>query len=74
MKCERSVIAEAVERAPARHASGQDAVLTLVEERARLLSAPRRGEVAHTVLVYLYFIGHRAVQQLDVRVEPFLAT
>ena len=74
MQRERAVVAEAIEGAAARHAADECAVFALVEEGARLLAAPWRGEVSHAVFVHLDLIGHGAVEQLDVVAESFLGT
>ncbi len=72
VQCEGAVVAEAIEGASARDAADERAILALVEERARLLSLPRSGEVAHAVLVHFDLVGHLAVQEFDVRGESFL--
>jgi len=69
---ERAVIAEAVEGAPARAFADHQAILALVEKRARFLSRPRSSGVAHAVLVHLDFPRNVPGQELDVGGEGFL--
>ena len=69
---EGAVIAEAVERAAARDAAGEHAVLALVEKRAGLLAVPRRGEIAHAVLDDFDLARHVAREELGRAAESFL--
>jgi len=62
MQRERSVIAEAIQRAPARNGADEMPVLPLIEKRARLLPRPRRGEKPDAVLVDFDFPRHIAVE------------
>ena len=72
MQRERAVIAEAVERASACEFADEHAILALVEKRAGLLAAPRRGEKADAVLVDLDLVGDVAAEQLDADGQLFL--
>ena len=72
MQRERAVIREAVERAAARDAAGEHAILSLVEECAGLLSVPRSGEVAHAVLHDFDLARHIAGEELGGAGESFL--
>src|SRR5688500_5670404 len=62
MQRERSVVAEAVERAPACDRAHEVPVLPLVEKRTGLLARPRRREKSHAILVNLNFAWHISVQ------------
>src|SRR5687767_11437353 len=74
MQRERPVIAEAIERPPARYPAHQRAVLALVEESARLLPVPGRREIAHSILLDFDLARNLAVQRLDVAGEAFAST
>jgi hypothetical protein len=60
MQGERSVVAEAVERPPARDGSRESTVLTLIQEGAGLLPIPRRGQIANAVFHDLDLSRHLA--------------
>ena len=64
------MIREAVERASARDAAGEHAILALVEKCAGLLAVPRRGEIAHAVLDDLDLARDVAAQELGRAAEP----
>ena len=74
MQRERAVVAEAVERAPSRHGADEVPVLPLIEERARLLSGPWRGEKSDAVLVDFDLARNVAVQHDGLPRQPFLGT
>jgi hypothetical protein len=67
----RAVIAETVECAPPRDLSHEHAVLALIEECAGLLTGPRCGEVAHSVLHDLDLVRHGPVEEYGFAREPF---
>src|SRR5687767_12274726 len=72
MERERAVIAETVERAPARGGTHEVPVLTLIEKRSGLLASPRRGEKLHPVFVHLDLAGNIAVKEHRLTRKAFL--
>jgi len=62
MQRKRSVVAETVECSASRHHPDEMSVFSLVEERARFLSRPGRGQEFHAVLVHFDFAGDVTVQ------------
>ena len=72
MQREGAVIAEAVQCVALGDSPGECAVLALVEERARLLSAPGCGEVPDAVLLHFDLVRHGAVQDLDGGLQSLL--
>jgi len=69
---ERSMVAEAIERATARDCAHEVPVLALVEERAGLLARPGRGEEFHAVLVHLDLARDVTVQDNGLARQAFL--
>ena len=64
------MVAEQIERPPARHTAHQGARLALIQVRARLLARARGGEVAHAMLQHLDGLRHGAREQFHIAREP----
>ena len=65
VKRKGAVIAEAIQRAATGTLADQYAILTLIEKRAGLLTAPRGGDHPNPVFVDLDFLRHRSTEQLS---------
>ena len=73
MERERTMVAEQIQRPPARHAAHEHASLALIQIGARLLARVRGGEVAHAMLQHFDRLGHRTREQLHIARESFAA-
>src|SRR6185437_10136351 len=60
---ERAVIAEAVERSPARQLADQMSVLALIQERTGFLARPRCRQILHAVFIDFDLLRNLTVQQ-----------